>query len=458
MSRSEYRNLIIIGNGFDCWQGIPTSYEKFRLYYAAHIEEVAEALGCTFYPIIDDAGVEKRITAVELIYGNPFDPDYLESDFFWNLEARLNRIDDQMISLYFGREKEGLEKLNTAVDEATLLIRRLFCDWVMTLDISNKDSGYKFTDDCFVINFNYTDTVEKRFGVNPDNVYHIHGSAKNAESIIVGHATHPEKPFDELMERRFMKSADPSKGLPRIDALYAVENALYKTDKHTADNIDQLCKIFVEHNVHIEDIENIYVLGHSFAQADYDYFEFIDRVSRCGCDFDRIAPVGHLDIELLSLLSMKNERSEDILMEMIMFNIEYAIHHRERLIPDAEDFFPELKEMDEQYGGMRKYSDVDAAKAVKQRFWFEQAARTRKVLEEIAGKYRVPIPEGCHSILKYMDYKNYGHDPRRKNAQWHISFHSPDDKKQIKSVMKSLQLKRYTLYSSIDECIAKFST
>lgn len=41
MSRSNYRNLIIIGNGFDCWQGIPTSYEKFRVYYKEHIAEVA---------------------------------------------------------------------------------------------------------------------------------------------------------------------------------------------------------------------------------------------------------------------------------------------------------------------------------------------------------------------------------------------------------------------------------
>ena len=44
MSRSNYRNLIIIGNGFDCWQGIPTSYEKFRVYYNEHIAEVASKL------------------------------------------------------------------------------------------------------------------------------------------------------------------------------------------------------------------------------------------------------------------------------------------------------------------------------------------------------------------------------------------------------------------------------
>lgn len=118
MSRSNYRNLIIIGNGFDCWQGIPTSYEKFRVYYNEHIAEVASKLGYSFYTIKDTAGIEKKVTAVELIYGNPFEPDQLENDFFWNLEARMDKIDDQIINLYFGRSAEGRKKLSLAVDEA----------------------------------------------------------------------------------------------------------------------------------------------------------------------------------------------------------------------------------------------------------------------------------------------------------------------------------------------------
>ena len=115
MSRSNYKNLIIIGNGFDCWQGIPTSYEKFRVYYNEHIEEVASKLGYSFYTIKDTAGIEKKITAVELIYGNPFEPDQLKNDFFWNLEARMDKIDDQIINLYFGRSAEGRKKLSQTV-------------------------------------------------------------------------------------------------------------------------------------------------------------------------------------------------------------------------------------------------------------------------------------------------------------------------------------------------------
>ena len=111
MSRSKYKNLIIVGNGFDCWQDIPTSYEAFRLYYSKHVEEVAKALGYGIYAVTDKSGAKKNITAVELIYGNPFEPNHLENEFFWNLEARMDRLDDQKINFFFGRSAEGREKM-----------------------------------------------------------------------------------------------------------------------------------------------------------------------------------------------------------------------------------------------------------------------------------------------------------------------------------------------------------
>ncbi len=339
MPRSKYKNLIIVGNGFDCWQDIPTSFSQFRLYYAEHIRCVAEELGCKFYSAKDKEGHEKKITAVEIIYGDPFNPDDLELVFFWNLEARMDWVDDQVINFYFGRTAEGIDELKLAVEEAITLLRRVFCDWGASLKIEIQDSGFCFPDDCFVINVTYTDTVEKRFGVQRENVFHIHGSAHDVNSIVVGHSTHPEKPFEELIERHFIKPMQPTADLPRLDGLYAIEEVLYRTDKHTEDIIDQLCVAFMKHGIHIEDIENIYVLGHSFAKADLDYFAFLHAVTQCGCDYDAIAPAGHLDEKLLMAISCGGDIGEAILMNMIMLNTEYAIHHRNRLIEIMQKIF-----------------------------------------------------------------------------------------------------------------------
>lgn len=452
----KYKTLILIGNGFDQWQDLPTAYEEFRKYYAAHIRELATSLGCTFYPKKDTDGAENEVTAVELIYGDPFAPSQLEGDFFWNLESRMDKLDDQLISYYFGREAEDLKRLDQAVKEALMLLKRCFCDWVRSIEIDVRDSGFRFPPDSYVINFNYTDTVEKRFGVPREDVFHIHGTAADPELIIVGHATHPEMPFEELVERHFMKPMYPDKGLPRIDSLYAIEKALYQTDKHVQDQIDRLCAAWMRRGVHAEDFEQVYVLGHSFSPADMEYFSFIDAVTRCGCDYDRISAVGRMDKDLLAMITLGGELGEELLLNLIVHNMQYAMHHRERSFPDAADLYPELTKIDEESDTAMEYFPDDAAYAVKQRFWMEQAKRTRRLMEQLAAQYGVPIPEDCHSILDYMDYVDGGHDRRKRNAVWHISYFSNEDKKRVVRVMKDLYIKRYRLYGTIDECIGAF--
>lgn len=105
MFRSKYKNLVIIGNGFDRWQDLPTSYEQFRLYYAANVDRVMEELGMQKRTVTGEDGSEVSLTAVELVYGNPFRPDELPHEFFWNFETALDKLDDQQLNYYFGRSK-----------------------------------------------------------------------------------------------------------------------------------------------------------------------------------------------------------------------------------------------------------------------------------------------------------------------------------------------------------------
>ncbi len=455
MLRSKYRNLVIIGNGFDRWQNLPTSYEEFRKYYIAHVDLVMEQNGFSKYVITDEEGNERLFSSVELIYGNPFEPSDLPNEFFWTFETSLDKLDDQRINMYFGRSEQGIADLGKMVKEAQFILRTLFCDWIVSLNISKENSGFRFSDDCFFINFNYTDTLEKRFGVNSKDIYHIHGSADNKDSIIVGHSTHPETAFQELKERHFMKSLNGDR-LPRIDGLYAVEDALYQTDKHVEDNIDSLCSAMLRRGVHIEDIENIYVLGHSFGEPDLEYFKYLDNVTRCGCDYDSLSAAARMDLSMLALMTYGGEEvAENVLLEQIYLNVQYAAHHRDRTFADAPSFYPELDAIDETNGVT--YPKEEAEKAVQQRFLFEQANRTKAVLKELAQENGLPdVPEGCRSVLGLADFLDWGHAPRKKNATWHITCYSPEAEKRVKSVMKDFRQKRYTLYKTIDACMEKW--
>ena len=44
-------------------------------------------------------------------------------------------------------------------------------------------------------------------------------------------------------------------------------------------------------------------------------------------------------MRMLSVFGSQSDLAEDFLMEQIILNIEYAMHHRKRLVPDPEDFF-----------------------------------------------------------------------------------------------------------------------
>lgn len=405
------------------------------------------------YEIADEFGNKKKINPVELIYSNAFNSDKLSDEFFWNFETAIDKIDDQKINLFFGLTHQGINNLQRAVKEAQRVLRTLFCGWVKELYVPECDVGYKFSGDCYFINFNYTDTLEKRFGVNTEDDFHIHGSVKDPESIIFGHSTHPETAFKELIDHDFIRPVK-SGGLPRFQGLYAIEEILYQTDKHTMDRIDSMCLHMYKRGVHIEDFENIYVLGHSFGNQDLEYFKFFDKVTRCGCDYNSVSATEQIDKVLFGILLSKSEFTNDVLFDQIRLNIEYATHHRERVWKNAENLFPQFEKWDRKHCG--KYDSIAAKNAVRQRFLFEQSARTREILEAIASEANVKVPEGCQSVLSLADYLDYGHAPRKKNPVWHISYFSPTDKKRIINVIKQLGQKRYILYPSIDECISNF--
>lgn len=450
--KSQYSKLIIVGNGFDRWQGLPSSYEDFRKYYIQHIDEIIGKLGYKNHTYSREGG--GTITDVDLIYGDPFHPDKLADDFFCTFEISLAQLDDQLINQYFGKTHRALYQMQESIDRAQTILREAFGGWIASVDIPKEKADYQFPDDCFCINFNYTGTLQRRFGVSGIRDYHIHGEADDIESMIFGHATHPELPFPELMEQKFIRPKSQ-----RLRGLYLIEAALYETDKAVEDNIDDLCEFMAIDGLHIEDIEDIYVLGHSFGEPDYQYFNFLCNATKVGCDFEKLSAAGRLDMDFLRGLD------EESMFRWIRLNIDYAVHHRERAIGKKPIPYPELEKLDRMiyqaaWGRDEYYNGevaAEAAAAVHQRFLLEQAARTKEIIDELCTiKHVRKIPKDIHSVLGAASYIDGGHCPRGKDARWHISYFSETGKQQIESVLGRIGCDNYTLYPSIDETIATF--
>lgn len=457
--KTKYSKLFIIGNGFDRWQGLPSSYDQFKDYYRKNIRNIVKELHIK--TTVSEVG--SLITPVEMIFGDIFNPSSLPEQFFWNFESSTALLDDQNTINYFKKTNRGLYKLQETIREAQEILQKAFGGWIHSIAIESKDSGYRFDDSCYFLNFNYTNTLEKRFGANENQDYHIHGEADDPESIVFGHSTHPETAFSELMEQKFVRTFDGKKS-KRLQGLYLIEEALYETDKHVQDNIDDLCEFMTLDGVHIEDITDIYVLGHSFGEPDYEYFEFLVKVTQVGCDFNELSALWKVQNAGLETLNEEN------LLDFIQLNIAYATQHRKRVLGKDDIRFPKAEALEQMlFGQIDVYTDgngiihkkdeqdEEAKAAVYKRFLMEQAGRTKEVIEELCMLKDVhELPSDCFSILKAADYIDGGHEPRVNNAKWHISYHSDADRKQIENVMQRTGCDNYMLYQSIDECIKEF--
>lgn len=396
----EIDTIVVIGNGFDKWQGLNTSYTDFQTYYYKHLDEILKKLHIKKKKCIGSDGTMEEWSDVEVIYGDPFNLDELENEFWNNFENSLADIDVERINLFFGKEKSDLKKMQRSLRNAKRILTEAFCGWIATISIQEGDAGYRFGDNCIFINFNYTDTLQKRFGVNEMREFHIHGEATDKKSIVFGHNQHPQEPEQifATMGGRFL-------------GLHFVDEILYETDKQCQDNIQVLCCFLAMNGVMCEKIKDIFVLGQSMSPVDIEYFDFLMR--SCKVSFVNNAEEESGEFEAESELDEMAQRMQFVIDEI----------------------------------GYRNTANESATNAMERRRQREQNARNEqysKAFLKMLGKPK----------KKEVDSVNVAF--RTEDAKWHISYFGDMDKKWKEIVMNELGCSNYQLYSSIDECIFKW--
>ncbi|WP_263065597.1 bacteriophage abortive infection AbiH family protein [Dickeya dadantii] len=159
--------LYIIGNGFDLWHGLKTSYTHFYDFAREKLEEVSEFYS---FDLNDD------------VPWNDFENTL--GTFNWHeFYTTNNNIDvdaeDFRPSFVYGLEDELTEQAEQHVES----IRECFQEWVESIDISMAEKKLPFPKSAQFITFNYTSTLEYTYCINDQKVLHIHGRAEKLDEL-----------------------------------------------------------------------------------------------------------------------------------------------------------------------------------------------------------------------------------------------------------------------------------
>ncbi len=257
----RYKKLFIIGNGFDLFHKLKTSYSDFCLFVRNSRKKLYEFLECYIELETNSRGLWSNFeNDLRTFDHKAFYDDHNHTDIF---------SDSFKLSDMYGVEDELTEKAWMMVDDLSSALY----DWINEIEYPNKeDASLPLDPNALFLTFNYTSTLTRLYTISEDNILHIHHSVEsNEDDLIFGHGTIiKEKP--ELDEEGNANYPTPSfsnaEGASKLMLTHFYKDTKNKI-KENKKFFDKLCNI-----------DQIIVLGHSINNIDLPYFEHINKKAR----------------------------------------------------------------------------------------------------------------------------------------------------------------------------------
>jgi hypothetical protein len=145
-------------------------------------------------------------------------------------------------------------------------IQELFREWISEVDLSVAKGKTIFDQNSQFLTFNYTETLQKVYGIPSNNLLHIHGSAEAFEDLIFGHGESREE------EPEIDENGDSNRTM-FTDAENAAKYPFYALQKPVREVIEVNGAYFSS----LQGITKVVVLGHSLNDIDLPYFQEIAK-------------------------------------------------------------------------------------------------------------------------------------------------------------------------------------
>ena len=243
--------LFILGNGFDKAHGIACDYSDFGHYL--------EENNWSFYENFSSAFQQDNHLWMMFEAILPDCATYIEESGLAMGQQMLSELDydpcDDMSIGYWLQEQYDF----------IAALPEVLRDWAEQIDVDKKPI-FAFNEDDIFFTFNYTDTIEKVYGL--EDVLHIHGDVSHNDLLIMGHGY--KRGIEWATEKIHQSQMECNE---YAESTYrAVQNYLESTFKETDLIIDQHQGWFNYINGRID---KVYIIGHSLGKVDVPYFKRI---------------------------------------------------------------------------------------------------------------------------------------------------------------------------------------
>lgn len=246
--------LYVLGNGFDLWHELPTSYDRFYAFAKDILDEIED-----YYSF----NVAQK--------GPWCDFENSLARFDWRSFYEAHDNTDVTAEDFRQSEVYGLEDdLTAQADNHVTTVKERFQEWIETIDISGASKKLSFGDDDRFFTFNYTATLQFVYGIKNERVFHIHGRSDRMDDLIFGHGESREE------EPELDENGDSNRTI-FSDAEGAAKYPFYAFQKP----VDEVLKENRNRFESQHDVSDIVVIGHSLNEIDLPYFR---RLSECAKD------------------------------------------------------------------------------------------------------------------------------------------------------------------------------
>lgn len=252
--------LIIIGNGFDLHHRLKTSFKDYLKYLKRHNPDILASIRHSKYFIGDGIDIF-----------NARDPFW--TDVEGNLEfAYEDMLDDSVEHLDWNEESDA--RWHRAEFDSEMKVKEIdssfatdsLANWIRGIDILKAKRIVAFEQSDEFVSFNYTETLEKVYGISPERILHIHGCIADSDSLQFGNSEQTSSVVKKKFENAY--GDDDFYGMsiePAADNYAALADSF---SKDIDSNIPKLEEFLTGKNV-----DEVVIMGHSYSGVDKLYYE-----------------------------------------------------------------------------------------------------------------------------------------------------------------------------------------